>query len=252
MKIEKLLTPHNFREGRSERIEYIVIHYVGALGGAEANCKYYASEYRGSSAHYFVGHAGEVWQSVEDKNVAWHCGGQKYANTDGGLFHGKCTNANSIGIEMCVRKDAAGNWYFEKETIASTIELTKALMKRYGVPVERVIRHYDVTGKICPEPYVRYRCAWEEFLLALIRDVNGWQKLPEGLWAYFENGEPVKEEWRLINHHWYYFDASGIMLTDWQKINDQWFYLEKSGEYEGACWHESDKNNGELERWYVG
>ena len=67
-KIEKLLTPYNFtNKDNAGRIKYIVIHYVGALGGAEANCKYYASKYLGASAHYFVGFNGEVWQSVEIK-----------------------------------------------------------------------------------------------------------------------------------------------------------------------------------------
>lgn len=53
-KIEKLPTPYNFtNKDNAGRIKYIVIHYVGALGGAEANCKYYASKYLGASAHYF-------------------------------------------------------------------------------------------------------------------------------------------------------------------------------------------------------
>lgn len=50
-----------------------MIHYVGALGGAEDNCRYYASRYVGASAHYFVGHDGEIWQSVEEKDIAsWY------------------------------------------------------------------------------------------------------------------------------------------------------------------------------------
>lgn len=57
--------------------------------------------------------------------------------------------------------------------------------------------------------------------------------------------------WCVINHHWYYFDDRGLMLTGWQKINDEWYYLEESGDYEGACWHESNSRNGSLERWRV-
>ena len=50
-KIEKLLTPYNFTNANNVgRIKYIVIHYVGALGGAWANCHYYASKYLGASA----------------------------------------------------------------------------------------------------------------------------------------------------------------------------------------------------------
>lgn len=153
--IQKLLTPYNFTDtNNTGRIRYIVIHYVGALGGAKANCQYYASQYVGASAHYFVGFEGEIWQSVEDEDTAWHCGASSYV-------HKECRNSNSIGIEMCVRKKNTGSlgatdkdWYFEEATVQNTIALTKYLMKKYNVPADHVIRHYDVTGKICPNPYV--------------------------------------------------------------------------------------------------
>ena len=82
--VNKLLTPYNHNFGNIDRIKYIVIHYVGATGGAKANCEYYAGGNRGASAHYYVGFEGEVWQSVEDKDIAWHCGGKKYPDTKGG------------------------------------------------------------------------------------------------------------------------------------------------------------------------
>lgn len=149
MKITKKLTKVNFQDKNStKRIKYIVIHYVGATGGAEDNCKYFYSTYRGVSAHYFVGHKGEIWQCVDDADIAWHCG------TKGKYKHKYCRNSNSLGIEMCCRKDAKGNWYFEEETVKATIELTQFLMKKYGIKIENVLRHYDVTGKKCPEPYV--------------------------------------------------------------------------------------------------
>ena len=97
MQINKLLTPYNFTDANNAgRVRYIVIHYVGALGGAKANCQYYARQYIGASAHYFVGFEGEIWQSVADEDVAWHCGASSYK-------HGECRNSNSIGIELCVR-----------------------------------------------------------------------------------------------------------------------------------------------------
>ena len=43
MEINRLLTPYNYSNGLESRIKYIVIHYVGATGGAKANCEYYAS-----------------------------------------------------------------------------------------------------------------------------------------------------------------------------------------------------------------
>lgn len=168
MKINKLLTPYNLEKRASRKISYIVIHYVGALGGAEANCRYYASKNVGASAHYYVGFEGEVWQSVEDNNIAWHCGAKKYIHTN-------CRNANSIGVEMCVRKRNTStmyasdkDWFFEPATIASTIDLVRELMEKYDIPVENVIRHYDVTSKVCPAPYVHNKKDWDAFKSALV------------------------------------------------------------------------------------
>lgn len=169
---------YNFNKGSVSRIKYIVIHYVGALGGAEDNCRYYGGGNRNASAHYFVGFNGEVWQCVEDANIAWHCGASSYK-------HAECRNANSIGIEMCVRKKNTKSmgatdkdWYFEDATVEAAAELTRYLMNKYGVPASHVIRHYDVTGKICPNPYVYNTSAhtWDEFK----RKISGQAETPQG------------------------------------------------------------------------
>ena len=147
------------------RIKYIVIHYTGSLGDAQANCDYFAGGNRNASAHYFVGWDGEIWQSVEDKDIAWHCGAKRYK-------HAECRNKNSIGIEMCVRKGNIASmaatdtdWYFEDATVEAAAELTRYLMDKYNVSAENVLRHYDVTGKVCPNPYVYNTTAhtWNEF-----------------------------------------------------------------------------------------
>lgn len=239
MEINKLLTPHNYKIGTADRIKYIVIHYVGATGGAEANCKYYAEKYRGASAHYFVGFNGEIWQSVEDQNIAWHCGGKKYANTAGGAYHGICTNANSIGIEMCVRKDEKnGAWYFEDATVYTTIELTKLLMRKYNIPEERVIRHYDVTGKKCPDPYVRYEEAWQQFKAEIVtQQESGWIKDDKGWW--YRKADTVRSyyagEWANINGHRYYFNEDGYAVTGWQQIAGEWYYFEPTKGHPLEC-----------------
>ena len=70
-KINRMISNYNYNPGNISRIKYIVIHYVGALGGAQENCAYYGGGNRGASAHYFVGFAGEIWQCVEDRNIAF-------------------------------------------------------------------------------------------------------------------------------------------------------------------------------------
>lgn len=260
MKINKLLTPYNHNVGTIDRIKYIVIHYVGALGGAEANCKYYAGENRGASAHYFVDFDGSIWQSVEDQNIAWHCGAKNYV-------HPECRNTNSIGIEMCVRnkgnqEDSSKDWYFEDATVTAAVELTRELMKKYNIPADHVIRHYDVTGKICPNPYVYNtgRHTWEDFQAAVRFGQKyeiGWHHDQCGWWYQNADGTWPAMCWKLINHHWYLFGASGYMLTGWVQWDGEktgagdWYYLEESGEFQGACWHEKTEGNGGMERWYV-
>lgn len=255
MQINKLLTPYNLnRLGDTSRIKYIVIHYVGATGGAEANCRYYASKYIGASAHYYVGFNGEIWQSVEDGDIAWHCGAKTYR-------HPECRNSNSIGIELCVRNKGSQaadsrDWYFEEATVQAAIELTKELMEKYDVPAERVIRHYDVTGKICPNPYVYNHTAhtWEAFKAALTATAP--KEYPQGFiqaaiqaadgvrwWYQFKDGSYARNGWYWLTEvtggtsGWYLFDDAGYMLTGYQTdpAGERFFLCPDKGIHEGQC-----------------
>lgn len=168
MKINKLLTKINFSDANRKpgQIKYIVKHYCGAEGDANANCRYFASGYRGASAHYFVGYKGDIWQSVEENDIAWHCGARTYK-------HPECRNTNSIGVEFCVKKDKNGQWYYTEETKAAGLELIRYLMDKYGIDENHVLRHYDVTGKICGEPDVRNGGKeWDRFK----KDIKGYGK----------------------------------------------------------------------------
>lgn len=123
-------------------IKYIVIHYTGNDGDTdENNGKYFKNNVLTASAHYFVDDD-SITQSVPDNYVAWHCGAKKYT-------HAHCRNANSIGVELCddVRN---GVIYPSEKTIANALELVEHLMQKYSIPQTNVIRHYDVSGKLCP------------------------------------------------------------------------------------------------------
>lgn len=134
-------------------IKYIVIHYTSNDGDTdENNGKYFKNNIVKSSAHYFVD-SDSITRSVPDNYIAWSVGGKKYADcskTGGGKYHGKCTNSNSISIELC---DDVKNGvvYPSAKTIQNALELTEHLMKLYNIPKENVIRHFDVTGKYCPK-----------------------------------------------------------------------------------------------------
>lgn len=149
----------NYIKGRTKGIEYIVLHYTANFGDtAKNNADYFARETPGVSAHYFCDET-SIWNSVYDSDRAQHCGGPRQSSF-GGAFYGKCTNGNSIGIEMCIY-DKKGNIRYG--TIETAAALTRQLMATYGVPESKVIRHYDVTGKLCPAPMVENEALWKDF-----------------------------------------------------------------------------------------
>ena len=156
VQISNNFTTKNYKQGNNRQIKYIVIHYTANDGDtAWENTNYFKSTYRGASAHYFVDEK-SIWRCVGDYDIAWHCGAKSYK-------HKTCRNENSIGIELGSRKDANGNYYFLQETINNAIELVKYLMDKYNISEENVIRHYDVTGKVCPAPFVNSDYAWKSF-----------------------------------------------------------------------------------------
>ena len=148
-----LANKNNYGSSRLlSQIKYIVIHYTGNDGDTdENNGKYFKRNIVKASAHYFVDDD-SITQSVPDNYVAWSVGGNKYSNcssTGGGKYHKKCTNTNSLSIEIC---DDVKNGvvYPSANTIQNALELTRLLMNKYKIPAANVIRHFDVTGKSCP------------------------------------------------------------------------------------------------------
>lgn len=151
----------NYRAGRTQPVRYIVMHYTANNGDtARNNCDYY-HRVGGlqASAHYFVDEHGAM-QSVRECDTAWHCGARAY-------WHPECRNGNSIGIEMCSRKRADGSYYILPETVANAAALAREIMQRYGIDTDHVLRHYDVTGKRCPMPWVDDPAQWTAFLAML-------------------------------------------------------------------------------------
>ena len=137
----------NYTVGRGgNKITHIVVHYTSGKntseGAALANCKYFNRNSVGASAHFFVDSGYTIWQSVAESDTAWHAGNW-------------AMNQRSIGIEVC----SAG--VFTNAEIERLTWLVQHLMKKYNIPVSRVIRHYDVTGKKCPAYYVD-NTKWKE------------------------------------------------------------------------------------------
>lgn len=140
LKINKQLISINYSVGVTIVPRYIVIHDTDnrAKGAnAMANRNYFANHPEAlASAHYTVDQD-NIIQCLENTWRGWHCGDK---------FNPTVNNSNTIAIELCVNSDND----FDK-TVENGIELTKYLMKKYNIPASNVIRHHDVSGKICPK-----------------------------------------------------------------------------------------------------
>ncbi len=149
--------PANYGKKRAlSDIKWIVLHYTGNDGDTDTgNGKYFAREAVGASAHYFVDEDSAT-QSVPDEYIAWHC------QTPGMTLKCGCRNSNSLGVEMC-SDYVDGKCVITEKTKQNAAKLVKWLMDKYNVPTERVVRHFDVCGKECPEPWVRNEKEWLDF-----------------------------------------------------------------------------------------
>lgn len=171
MKIEKrLLTPNTYsRPGiKLEKVTKIAVHYAGDPGASATNMnkyfeslkdqvadstgKYWANKdgtlrkYRGQvialrwvSSHFSIGLEGEIIQNLPLDEWSY-CTNQ--------------ANGYSISIECC-HPDDTGK--FNVATEKSLIELCAYLCKKFKLnPINDIIRHYDVTKKICPRYWAPY------------------------------------------------------------------------------------------------
>lgn len=137
-----------------EKIQNIVVHYVGNPNtSAQANRNYFESLATTgaamASSHYVVGLEGEVIQCIPLNE-------KSYASNH--------RNKDTISIETC-HPDETGK--FNGETYNSLVKITAWLCNEFDLTSRDVIRHYDVTGKICPKYYVENEDEWWIFIEAV-------------------------------------------------------------------------------------
>ena len=149
---KQLLEPNEYSRPQLALTEIngIVVHYTANPGtSAQQNHDYFAglaqSHITKASSHYIIGLDGEIIHCIPNDE-------QAYASNN--------RNSDTLAVECC-HFDETGEFYMQ--TYQSLVHLVAWLMGRYDIPVENVIRHYDVSGKSCPKYYVDHPDEWERF-----------------------------------------------------------------------------------------
>ncbi len=148
----QLLTVNEYsRPGtKTERINGIVIHYTANPGSTDMQNRNYFEGLKDShitkaSSHFIVGLDGEIVQCIP----TWE---EAYASND--------RNPDTVSIETCHPNE---DGKYTQATYKSMVQLTAWLCKKFDLTEKDVIRHYDITGKICPKYFVEDEAAWEKF-----------------------------------------------------------------------------------------
>lgn len=158
--IYKPLSVH-ITKATNRKPQYLAIHYTagGNSKAGRALNTYNTFVKANASADFAVDDHDMVQFNPDiDNYYCWAVGGSKNPYSKGGSLNGKATNKNTISIEICstlasgtsVSAANHSGWSFTDAALDNAVKLAKIIMKKYNIPIDRVIRHYDVTGKLCP------------------------------------------------------------------------------------------------------
>lgn len=160
---------------RNNGIDGIVMHYTANNGGTARNHKNYFNNLKGTyaSAQLFIDDI-EALCIIPLNEVAYHANEISKYNADGSRYrplYSKIGNANysTIGVEMCLDKN--GN--ITEKTFQNAVKAVKELIAIYPhITREKIWRHFDVTGKNCPAPWVAKPSEFERFKNAVFSNTS--------------------------------------------------------------------------------
>ncbi|MFI3257379.1 MAG: peptidoglycan recognition family protein [Spirochaetales bacterium] len=146
-----------------KQVAGIIVHSTGVSGQSAGTVRDYFDALKNqsklfASAHYVVDKGGQIIQCIPETEIAYHAGADSYSKAVYEYLP-SAPNYCTIGIEMC-----EDDGIITTEVQSTTQELIKQLIKKYKIPLDAVLRHYDVTGKECPKHFVWDDHAWILFL----------------------------------------------------------------------------------------
>lgn len=147
----------------NREIKYLAIHFTAGSTSKAGSARNVRNVFlqREASADFAVDDAEMVQFNPDLRNYyCWAVGDKLSAGSGGGRLYGKARNSNTISIEICSNCSPRTNtalsrsnhdgWSFTEKELDNAVRLAKILMAKYDIPLERVVRHYDITGKLCP------------------------------------------------------------------------------------------------------
>ena len=181
-------------------VRYIVIHYTGnagdtARGNASFFHRYGDGNTRNAGAHFFIDQDGVIYQTIKLDRIAWAVGDPVQTTSHGAAsLHGKCTNTNSVSIELCdiVSKNPS------KAMIKSTKEVI-AYIRQHCKNAKTVCRHYDVSGKDCPERMTNATDTKKKRWLNFLEAIGERKPYPTVDLKFGDTGEQVRRLQRCLN-----------------------------------------------------
>lgn len=199
-------TNYNSTSKRSKaNIRFAVVHYTGNDGDTdEANANYFTSPNRKASAHYFIDDD-SITESVPVEYTAYSVGGSKQDtgskySKNGAKYYGKCINANSVSFELCdTQKDKKNN--LSKKTRENAIDFIAKKMIELNIPSSNLIRHFDVTGKLCPIYFITDEDDWKKFKKEVINKMKELRtpKIPMVTLKIGDSGDDVRDLQVILN-----------------------------------------------------
>ena len=197
-------------------IKYLVIHDTGNTSrGADAmaHYKYLQTATRYGSAHYYLDDK-QIIQTIGDSHTAWSIGDKwGYANNPNRIKD--ALNSNSISIELCINSDVD-----KAKAYKNLVELTKNLMKKFNISQDRVIRHFDATGKNCPGSWSGNNWSkWWQFKEDIKKPIE-W-KIDLSKDSFFGDNVNISKEKEVKTMNNEFEEAKKLGITDGSRPKDQ-------------------------------
>lgn len=142
--------------------QFLAIHYVASVKSTKGSALNVAAWFnnpqnRNGSADWIVDDVYTVCYNNDPNRYCWAVGDDSRRYSKGGRLYGLARNKNTVSIEICngsrsgkVESANSADNYFTDAAIQNALNLAAYLMKKHNIPIENVVRHYDISGKYCP------------------------------------------------------------------------------------------------------